>query len=192
MATSATPVDAAAGAGGDAAASGDSAATTGSALQAGGLSGGLAGSVFGGGFAQAESPPPASPPAPPGMVILDPSSVDNTMQFYSVASSDAFLAVLAVANARNCTSPCSSISVEADITLAADQTLLVNNTMLIQGACEGGRACKVDGGGATQLMRVSGFYAFADVRNLEFANGEHNSAAKGVFGGAGGRAWRPR
>jgi hypothetical protein len=97
--------------------------------------------------------------------------------------------VLAVANARNCTEPCSTIVVEADITLAPDQTLAVNGSVVILGACADA-PCKVDGGGATQLLRVSGYYGYAEVSNLEFANGKRNDASKGVFGGAG--ACQPR
>jgi hypothetical protein len=117
------------------------------------------------------------------MVILDPSQVNNTMMSYTVRSAADFLAVLAVANARNCTEPCSTIVVEADITLAPDQTLAVNGSVVILGACADA-PCKVDGGGATQLLRVSGYYGYAEVSNLEFANGKRNDASKGVFGGA--------
>lgn len=178
VATTVTPVDSP---------SGDTAPGSsggiGSALQSGSLAGGglNAGSVLGSGFTVAD-PPPATPPAPPGTVFLDPSSIDNTLASYSVNSADEFLAALAVANARNCTTPCTLITVQQDISLGEGQTLAINGSMTIVGACTPS-LCKIDGGGLTQVMRIQGYYANADIRSLEIANGKRNSAATGVFGG---------
>jgi hypothetical protein len=158
----------------------------------GGGGGGLnAGSILGGGFAPSPSPPPLAPPAPPGTIVVNPKDVDNTLVSYEVDSTESFLTALAAANARKCTVPCSLITLRADIAIGApEQTLRINNTMSIVGECPEG-PCKVDGGGAQQLLKVDGYYAWADIRGLEFANGKHDSAGSGVFGGAGGWAGRP-
>lgn len=41
------------------------------------------------------------------------------------------------------------------------------------------------GAGQYQIMKIEGYYAYADVRNIEFANGRQDQATVGVFGGAG-------
>jgi len=40
-------------------------------------------------------------------------------------------------------------------------------------------------------MKVNGYYGFADIRNIEFANGIQNSATIGIFGGGGGCCCEP-
>lgn len=231
---------AAAGGGGTASASDATAVTAGSGLNAA--------SVLGGGFAPVPSPPP---PAPPGVVVLSARDVDNTMLGYSVDTAAALEAAIAAANARNCTLPCTTITLTKDIQLGA--TLRVSNSMLLVGACAP-EPCKLDGGGdkqvpvggdgafptrccvwraavqraitlvvwgqhrrglgrrrtqmgglergtslpmpspptphpgaltALQILKVTGYYGYAEVDSLAFVNGKQNSAATGVFGGAG-------
>ena len=175
----------------DTAASGtaaDSAASGTDAAAAGG--GGLnAGSILGGGFAPSPSPPPLAPPAPPGVVVLSPADVDNTMLLYTADSAASLAAAVAAANGRACTAPCSTITLTADVTLS--ETLRVNNSMVIVGAC-GAAPCKLDGGGDKQIIKVTGLYGFVDFASIEFANGKQNSASTGIFGGAGAtRLLRP-
>ncbi|KAL4424315.1 hypothetical protein ABPG75_001616 [Micractinium tetrahymenae] len=147
--------------------------------------GGLnAGAILGGGFAPSPSPPPLMPPFPPGQVAMDPSKVDNSMQSYTVASMADMVAAVAAASARNCTQPCSTINVVADITLGSlSDTLRLSGPAYINGACSAG-TCKIDGGGKFQIMKIEGYYAYADIRNIEFANGRQDQATVGVFGGA--------
>lgn len=144
-----------------------------------------AGSILGGGFQPSPSPPPLAPPAPPGMAVLRPADVDNTMLAYTADSAAALQAALASANARHCTMPCSTITITQDIAVA--DTLRVNNSMVIVGACAAA-PCKLNGGAAVQIAKVSGYYGYVEFASLEFANGKQNSAVAGVFGGAGARA----
>ncbi len=176
-----TTVDNAAG-GGDAGAAADgAAAAAGAAAGTGGLN---AGAVLGGGFAPSPSPPPLAPPAPPGVVVLDPKDVDNTMLVYTVDSAASLSAALMAANSRNCNQPCSTITLTADI--AISETLRVNNSMVFVGACAAA-PCKLDGGGDKQIMKITGLYGYVDFSSLQFTNGKQNSASTGVYGGAGGR-----
>lgn len=162
------------------------AATDAGAADAGGLN---AGTVLGGGFAPLPSPPPLAPPAPPGVVVLDPKEVDNTMLVYTADSVASLTAALAAANGRRCTIPCSTITLTADI--AITETLRVNNSMVIVGACAAA-PCKLDGGGDKQIMKVTGHYGYVDFNALQFVNGKQNSASTGIYGGAGGRGGEGR
>jgi predicted outer membrane repeat protein len=137
--------------------------------------------VLGGGFAPSPSPPPLAPPAPPGVVVLDPKAVDNTMLVYTVDSAASLAAALTAANSRHCTLPCSTLTLTADI--AISETLRVNNSMVIVGACAAA-PCKLDGGGDKQIMKITGLYGYVDFNSLQFVNGKQNSASTGVFGGA--------
>lgn len=67
------------------------------------------------------------------------------------------VAAIKAASSRNCTQPCSTITLVADITLGSlSDTLRLSGPVYIVGACASG-PCKIDGGGEPAGCRGCGW-----------------------------------
>lgn len=84
------------------------------------------------------------------------------------------------ANSRNCSVPCVTINIMANITVATP--LALNGSAILAGQC-GAALCTLDGGGASQILSVTGQLTKAKVSALRFANGK-NSQGASIYGGA--------
>lgn len=104
---------------------------------------------------------------------------DNELQFFTATNFSTLAEAIHTANLRNCTTQCVVIDVVANIPI--ESSLLLNGSAVINGKC--GQSCVLDGGGARQILAISGARTRVSLNSLKFTNALNNKDAS-IYGGA--------